>query len=156
LLLLFGLGLTLGNALGGWAADRWPGRSMFAILAALIAAELALQAFLALPGAVTMALFLWGMAAFAAAPGLQSRVLDEAADAPALASTLNIAAFNLGNALAAWIGAAALDAGLPVSRLPLLSAGLAAVALLLLYAMRGAQRRASGGVGPSSSPHTRQ
>lgn len=140
LLLLFGLGLTLGNALGGWAADRWPGRSMFAILAALIAVELALHALLPVPQAVTAAVFLWGMAAFATAPGLQSRVLDEAADAPALASTLNIAAFNLGNALAAWIGAAALDAGVPLSRLPLLSAALAAMALVLLYAMRGARR----------------
>jgi DHA1 family inner membrane transport protein len=140
LLLLFGLGLTLGNALGGWAADRWPGRSMFAILGALIAVELALYALLSTPQAVTAAVFLWGLAAFATAPGLQSRVLDEAADAPALASTLNIAAFNLGNALAAWIGAAALDAGVPVSRLPLLSAALAAMALVLLYAMRGPRK----------------
>jgi DHA1 family inner membrane transport protein len=78
---------------------------------------------------------LWGMAAFATAPGLQSRVLGEAADAPALSSTLNIAAFNLGNAGAAWLGAEALRAGLGLSWLPLLSAGLALTALALLAAM---------------------
>lgn len=75
---------------------------------------------------------LWGAAAFATAPGLQSRVLGEAKDAPALASTLNIAAFNLGNAGAAWLGVQALQAGLGLRWLPLLSAGLALAALALL------------------------
>jgi DHA1 family inner membrane transport protein len=135
LLLLFGLGLTLGNILGGWAADRWPGRSTFAILCALIAVELALHLGLSWPAQVAASIFLWGMAAFATAPGLQSRVLGESADAPALGSTLNIAAFNLGNAGAAWLGARALDAGMPLSRLPLLSAALALAALALLAAM---------------------
>lgn len=135
LLLLFGLGLTLGNMLGGWAADRWPARSMFAILAALAAVELALHFGLRVPALVVACVVLWGMAAFATAPGLQSRVLGEAADAPALGSTLNIAAFNLGNAGAAWLGAEALSAGLGLSWLPVLSAGLALSAIALLVAM---------------------
>lgn len=135
LLLLFGAGLTVGNVLGGWAADRWPARSMLVILGALAALEVALHAVLGWPAAVAVGIFLWGMAAFATAPGLQSRVLDEAADAPALGSTLNIAAFNLGNAVAAWIGARALDAGMPLSRLPLLSAVLTAAAFVLLVVM---------------------
>ncbi|MCM5682188.1 MFS transporter [Schlegelella sp. S2-27] len=135
LLLLFGLGLTVGNMLGGWAADRWPGRSMFAVLGTLAALQVALHFVLALPVLVTAGIFLWGMAAFATAPGLQSRVLDEAADAPALGSTLNIAAFNLGNAVAAWIGARAIDAGMPMSGLPLLSAALTGAALVLLFGL---------------------
>jgi len=132
LLLLFGFGLTLGNVLGGWAADRWPVRSMFAILTALAVTEIALHLGLHVPWLVTCCLVLWGMAAFATAPGLQSRVLSEAHDAPALASTLNIAAFNLGNAGAAWLGGEALRAGLELSWLPALSAGLALVALAVL------------------------
>ena len=135
LLLLFGLGLTLGNMLGGWAADRWPVRSLFAILASLAAVELALHFGLRVPALVVACVVLWGMAAFATAPGLQSRVLGEAADAPALGSTLNIAAFNLGNAGAAWLGAEALRAGLGLSWLPVLSAGLALAALALLVSM---------------------
>jgi DHA1 family inner membrane transport protein len=135
LLLLFGLGLTLGNVLGGWAADRWPARSMFAILCALAAVEVTLYLGLSVPALVTASIVLWGMAAFATAPGLQSRVLGESADAPALGSTLNIAAFNLGNAAAAWIGAQALHAGMSLSWLPLLSAGLALLALVLLSVM---------------------
>ncbi|AVS76443.1 MFS transporter [Paracidovorax cattleyae] len=135
LLLLFGLGLTVGNLLGGWAADRWPVRSMFVFLAALVAVELALHFGLKVQAWVMTCMVPWGMAAFATAPGLQSRVLGEAAGAPALGSTLNIAAFNLGNAGAAWLGAEMLGAGLALSWLPVLSAGLAAAAIALLVAM---------------------
>jgi DHA1 family inner membrane transport protein len=141
LLLLFGLGLTVGNVLGGWAADRWPGRSMLVILGVLATIEVALHLFIQTPAIVVVAIFLWGLAAFATAPGLQSRVLDEAGDAPTLASTLNIAAFNLGNAIAAWIGAWGLEVGLSLSRLPLMSAALAVAALLLLVAMGTTPRR---------------
>ena len=131
-LVLFGLGLTVGNLLGGWAADRWPRGSMYGILVALMLVELALHAGLGVPAWVVVCIVLWGMAAFATAPGLQSRVLVESADAPSLGSTLNIAAFNLGNAGAAWLGAEALRAGLALAWLPVLSAGLAAAALALL------------------------
>jgi MFS transporter, DHA1 family, inner membrane transport protein len=135
LLLLFGLGLTLGNVLGGWAADRWPQRAMPMILSLLAAIEVVLHFALSAPVIVVASVFLWGVAAFATAPGLQSRVLDEAGDAPALASTLNIGAFNLGNAAAAWIGARALDAGLSLSDLPLMSAALALAALTLVLVL---------------------
>ena len=131
-LLVFGLGLTLGNALGGWLSDRWPARSMFAVLLVLAAVEVALSFAAVHPVAVVPVIFLWGVAAFATAPGLQTRVLDEAADAPALASTLNIGAFNLGNAGAAWLGGRALALDLPLAQLPLLAAlfALAAAAVL--------------------------
>ena len=152
LLLLFGVGLTLGNLLGGWAADRWPGRSMAVILIALAAVEAALHAGLASRAAVVACVALWGMAAFATAPGLQSRVLQVAADAPALASTLNIAAFNLGNAAAAALGARALQAGLPLSGLPLLSAALAAAALALLLTCPAPGSAGSRATGSRSRP----
>lgn len=132
LLLLFGFGLTLGNLLGGWAADRWPRSSMRVILATLAAVEIALHLSLRSQPLVVACLLLWGMAAFATAPGLQSRVLSEASDAPALASTLNIAAFNLGNAGAAWLGGEALRHGIAVAWLPTVSAGLTLAALGLL------------------------
>ncbi len=131
-LVVFGLGLTLGNVFGGWLSDRWPVRSMFAILLALAVVEVALAFAASHPVAVVPVIFLWGMAAFATAPGLQTRVLDEAADAPALASTLNIGAFNLGNAGAAWLGGRALAMDLPLAQLPLLAALLALVATAVL------------------------
>ncbi|WP_156374338.1 hypothetical protein [Pseudorhodoferax sp. Leaf274] len=45
-------GLKLANVLGGWAADRWPACSMFAILAALVAVEVALHFSLRVPALV--------------------------------------------------------------------------------------------------------
>ena len=127
-LIVFGVGLTLGNIVGGWLSDRWPVRSMFAILLALAVVEVALSRAASHPVAVVPAIFLWGVAAFATVPGLQARVLDEAAEAPALASTLNIGAFNLGNAGGAWLGGRALAMDLPLAQLPLLAAALALVA----------------------------
>ena len=140
LLVLFGLGLTLGNLAGGWADDRWHSKSMFFILGALVVVEVALHVLLAWPAGVAVAVFLWGGCAFALAPGLQARVLDEAAEAPALGSTLNIGAFNLGNAFGAWLGTCALDAGLSLAALPLLSATLATSALLVLWWMSATAR----------------
>jgi MFS transporter, DHA1 family, inner membrane transport protein len=63
----------------------------------------------------TAAIVVWGAAAFASTSPLQLRVMSAAVGAPSLASTVNIGAFNLGNALGAAIGSAviALDLGLP-------------------------------------------
>ena len=131
-LVVFGLGLTLGNVVGGWLSDRWPVRSMFAILLALAVVEVMLSRTVSHGLIVVPVIFFWGMAAFATAPGLQARVLDEAADAPALASTLNIGAFNLGNAGGAWLGGRAIAMDLPLVQLPLLAAALALVAVGVL------------------------
>ncbi len=111
LLVLFGVGLCVGNVLGGRAADRSLMPSMYAILAALVVV-LVVFVFTAqsqLLGAVTIALL--GVAGFATVAPLQSRVLQQAEGAPALASAANIAAFNLGNAAGAWLGGVAIDAG---------------------------------------------
>ncbi|QPF76367.1 MFS transporter [Roseateles sp. DAIF2] len=146
-LCLFGLGLTLGNVLGGRLADRWPRGSMLGILAALAAVEalLALTATRPLPAIATV--FAWGIAAFATVPGLQMRVLERAGAAPTLASTLNIGAFNLGNAGGAWLGGALLAADWSLRSLPLAAAALALLALALA---------AVGGSSPATSSSSLQ
>lgn len=131
-LLVFGVGLTFGNFVGGWLADRWPTRSMFGILLALAAVEAAMQVTVSHPAAAVITVFLWGVATFATVPGLQTRVLDQAKEAPALAATLNIGAFNLGNAAGAWLGGSALAMNVQLVQLPLLAAGLAIAALGVL------------------------
>ncbi|MEX3628607.1 MAG: MFS transporter [Burkholderia sp.] len=118
ILVLFGLGLTIGNALGGRLADRAPMRSLLAILVALVAvmAVFATTSHLPVPAAITV--FVWGIAAFAMVPPLQAHVVEKAAAAPNLASTLNIGAFNVGNAAGAWLGGAALGHGIALDGLP--------------------------------------
>ncbi|MBM7123817.1 MFS transporter [Dyella flava] len=104
ILLIFGIGLIAGNLLGGKLADR---RLMPALLSTLVVliAVLSVMTF-ALHSKVLVVLFvgLLGVAAFATVPPLQLWVLHKANDAQSLASSLNIGAFNLGNALGAWLG----------------------------------------------------
>ncbi|MCE6997606.1 MFS transporter [Saccharothrix sp. S26] len=112
LLVLFGVGLCVGNVVGGRAADRRLMPSLYAFLGALVVvlAVFAVTAHWAVPAAVTIAVF--GVFGFATVAPLQARVLEQASGAPALASAANIAAFNLGNAAGAWLGGVAIDAGL--------------------------------------------
>jgi DHA1 family inner membrane transport protein len=128
-LVLFGVSLTVGNWLGGRFADRSTDRTLV-ITFVLIAAALTLLA-VSMSSLViaTVAIVIWGAAAFASTSPLQLRVMTAAVDAPNLASTVNIAAFNVGNALGAAIGSAviALDLGLPA--LCLVGAGFALLGL---------------------------
>ncbi|MFF1635397.1 MFS transporter [Leifsonia sp. NPDC058248] len=112
LLILFGVGLFVGNALGARFADRSLDKSLVIILIglAVVLAGFALVA--PNPIATIVALLLMGGFGFATVPGLQTRVMKYADHAPTLASGANIAAFNLGNALGAWIGGLTITAGL--------------------------------------------
>lgn len=104
ILLVFGVGLIAGNLLGGKLADRHLTRALLLTLVALIVV-LGVMTF-ALHSKLLAVLFvgLLGVAAFATVPPLQLWVLHKADDAKNLASSLNIGAFNLGNALGAWLG----------------------------------------------------
>ncbi|SHF15871.1 MFS transporter, DHA1 family, arabinose polymer transporter [Kaistia soli DSM 19436] len=141
-LLLFGAGITIGNLVGGRLAD-W--RLMETIIGALaLLAIVMLQFTLAShhAAAATATVFVWGVVFFALIAPLQMRVVECASAAPNLASTLNQGAFNLGNALGAWIGGTALTFGLDYDRLPILGALLATLALgIALQSWRMGRRR---------------
>lgn len=112
LLVLFGAGLVVGNWLGGKLADR----SIDATLIGFIAALVVILALFALSAgsqiATIIALFLMGGFGFGTVPGLQSRIMIYAGQAPTLASGANIGAFNVGNAIGAWAGGVGIAAGL--------------------------------------------
>jgi MFS transporter, DHA1 family, inner membrane transport protein len=137
ILLVFGGGLVAGNLLGGRLADRRLVPALFGSLLAL-AAVLLLMTFAA-RHQVTAVLFvaLLGAAAFATVPPLQIWVLEKASGAgQSLASSFNIAAFNLGNAIGAWLGGFVIDHGpglgaVPwvAALVPLAAAGVAALAI---------------------------
>lgn len=138
-LLVFGGGLVVGNLLGGRWADRSLAPALIGTIALMTVAMFASGfAFHSQTGAV-IAAFVLGAAAFATVAPLQMWVLQQAGGAgQGLASSLNIAAFNLGNALGAWLGGLVISHGpglgaiAPVAALvPLAALGLAAVALTL-------------------------
>ena len=137
ILLVFGVGMIAGNLLGGRFADRGLGKALVGTLAAL-AVVMALMAF-ALHSKVAMVLFtgLLGAAAFATVSPLQLWVLRKAEGAQSLASSLNIGAFNLGNAFGAWLGGAVIAHGIGLPALTWIGALVPASALLVaLYALR--------------------
>jgi len=111
LLVLFGLGMFAGNWAGGRAADRSVPRTLAAVLGALVLVLAAFAALAAQPVAAVILLIAMGVFGFATVPALQLRIMGDAGDAPTLASGANIAAFNVGNALGAWLGGLAISAG---------------------------------------------
>jgi DHA1 family inner membrane transport protein len=142
ILLLFGGGLAVGNILGGKLADR---ALMPAVLGTLVALAVVLAVMEpALHSGVTAALFvgLLGIAAFATVAPLQLRVLEKASGAGQnLASSLNIAAFNLGNALGAWVGGVVIDRGPGLGALGWVAALLTLAGLAIALWSRALDRR---------------
>jgi MFS transporter, DHA1 family, inner membrane transport protein len=130
-LLLFGVGLTIGNLIGGRLADwrRVPSIVGCFILLVLVLVGFAYSIYSQVPAVVTMTI--WAALAFALISPLQTWVVDAASEAPNLASTLNQSAFNLGNSIGAWLGGAAIGYGIPYADLPLLGATLAVGGLCL-------------------------
>ncbi|UHC19392.1 MFS transporter [Methylobacterium currus] len=124
-LLLFGVGLTVGNVLGGRLGDWRQMPSVIGLSLALVAVLLALVPASAALMPATALIGLWGILAFALVAPLQLRVLTAADGARNLASTVNQGAFNLGNALGAWLGGVAITVGVPYGHLPAIGAVLA-------------------------------
>ena len=132
MLVLYGIGLTLGNVWGGKAADRSVDRTLIVSLSTLILVLLAFTVLMRwlLPAAV--AILIWGIASFAIVPPLQMRVMEAAKDAPNLASAVNIGAFNLGNAIGAALGGVVINAGLGYPAISLAGAAMAGLGLLMV------------------------
>lgn len=137
LLVLFGGGLFVGNFAGGKYADKALDKSLLAILAGLVV----VLVFFALTAgnavATLFSLALMGGFGFATVPGLQMRVMTFAASAPTLASGANIGAFNLGNALGAWLGGVTISAGLGYTA-PIWAGALITVGALVVIAVAAA------------------
>jgi DHA1 family inner membrane transport protein len=133
ILVLFGVGLTVGNTIGGKLADRALMPSLMGILLALAVVMAIFTRTSHSQVAAAVTIFVWGIAAFATVPPLQMRVVEKATAAPNLASTLNIGAFNLGNAGGAWLGGLAIGHGLGLDALPWVAAAVSLAALLLTW-----------------------
>ncbi len=142
LLVLFGAGLFAGNLLGGRAADRSIGRTLAVVFAALTVVMIAFALVAGSKPATIVALVAMGGFGFATVPGLQLRIMQYAGDAPTLASGANIAAFNVGNALGAWLGGLTITAGLGYTSPLWIGAAMTLGALVVLLVADAVARRA--------------
>ncbi|BBT70224.1 MFS transporter [Klebsiella sp. WP8-S18-ESBL-06] len=113
LMVLFGLGLAVGNWLGGCFADRSLFGTLFITLAAQGGVLLVFWAGVENPLVAGVCVFLMAAFGFATVSPIQKLVMDRAshAGAPTMAASVNIGMFNLGNALGAWAGGATIAAG---------------------------------------------
>lgn len=143
LLVLFGVGMFVGNLIGGKFADRKLMPMLFVTLGGLSLVLLAFTVTAHNKVLAALTIMLVGGLGFATVPPLQKRVLDQAHGAPTLASAVNIGAFNLGNALSAWLGGIVIGAGLGYTAPNWVGALLAASALGLAVWSAALERRPS-------------
>lgn len=123
MLVLIGVGFSVGNHLGGKFADLSLDKTLIGFLLLLIVMMLLFPVLATTTLGAAVALIIWGIAAFAVVPALQMRVMSVAHEAPGLASAVNIGAFNLGNALGAIAGASVLNIGLSYTSVSFAGAG---------------------------------
>lgn len=155
LLVLFGVGLFLGNFAGGKAADKALDATLIVVLAALAIVLLAFALTAQNQIATIIALFFMGGFGFATVPGLQMRVMRSAGDGAAtLVSGANIGAFNLGNALGAWLGGVTIAAGLGYTSPIWAGAGLTVLALAVSIPAAAAAKRGAARAAAAALPST--
>lgn len=132
LLIIFGVGVTLGNIVGGKLAD-WNLNKALKIIFSVFILYFILLYFVQMNGLLMVAgIFFFGLIGFSMSPSLQYKSTLISQDAPTLASTLNQSAFNLGNALGAFIGGVVVT-NLPVASLSLVAPILTAIGLIFLF-----------------------
>jgi DHA1 family inner membrane transport protein len=145
LLALIGIGMTIGNLIGGWLADR---SRIWTIFGVLIWNALALAAFSYTSSNVWLAginLFAIG-AGIAVCPAVQTRLMDVAGDAQTVAAALNHSAFNIANAIGAWAGGMAIAMGWGLRSTGWVGAILALGGIVVLAVSVAVERR-DGGLG---------
>lgn len=110
-LALFGVGMTAGNVLGGWLADRHPSRGLVAGFGSALVALALLATGGDNAGVLMTGLFAVGATMMVAIPTIQVRLTRAAPDAPTLMGAMNLAALNVANAIGAWAGGQAIAQG---------------------------------------------
>ncbi|MBY5796703.1 MFS transporter [Rhizobium leguminosarum] len=140
MLVLFGVGMNAGNFIGSWLADK---SLLGTIGGSLIYNIVVLTTFsltAANPYLLGLSVFLVGCG-FAAGPALQTRLMDVAADAQTLAAASNHSAFNIANAIGAWLGGLVIAAGYGFAATGYVGAALSFLGLFVFAASLRLERR---------------
>lgn len=131
-LVIYGVGLTIGNWLGGRFSDKALHSTLVVVLASLTALLLLFAVTMRWTVPALATIFAWGVATFALVPALQTRVMQVGKAAPNLTAAINIGAFNLGNAMGAALGGAVIALHLAYPWVSVAGAATAAGALVLI------------------------
>jgi Arabinose efflux permease len=153
ILVLFGIGVTVGNIIGGKLADWKLMPSLLGTYAVVVLALTALTFTIRSEVAAIATIFVWGAGSFAVMPGLQVRIMGIAKEAPALASTSSHSAGNLGNAAGAFVGGWVIT-HLSLASLPWVGAILVGLALAIGTVSMLADRRVAAHLAGEANART--
>nr|WP_235916489.1 MFS transporter [Ciceribacter naphthalenivorans] len=142
-LALFGIGMNVGNVVGSRMADY----SLKGTIGGMLAFNVVLMSVFSLTAAdpvmLCICVFLTGCG-FAACPAVQTRLMDVAADAQTLAAASNHSAFNIANALGAWLGGLVITWGYGYGATGFVGAVLSFLGLLVFLISVLIEKRTSG------------
>ncbi|MBR7889950.1 MFS transporter [Marinomonas sp. A79] len=143
MLALTGIGFTLGNYISGKLTDKSPNMALFVFLSLQVLVLLVFRFSATSVLGASITILLWGVVIFGSGPPLQMQVMKIADQAPGLASSINIGAFNLGNALGAALGGLVLSIGFGFAWIPSAAALLSFLALVMVWLNRRKAKQAS-------------
>ncbi|PMG37136.1 MFS transporter [Vibrio splendidus] len=146
ILVIVGVGLIIGNTLGGRSSDKNLGKaSMFwavAMIVSLVVVGLVVDNKILFVAAA----FVFGIASFANVPAMQLRVMNHGGEGQELAATANISAFNLANAFGGFLGGMVLDSQLGAGMIPFAAVVVPVIGLLLIAKANKAEKPQSNSI----------
>ncbi|MEZ9720451.1 MFS transporter [Vibrio splendidus] len=146
ILVIVGVGLIIGNTLGGRSSDKNLGKaSMFwavAMIVSLVVVGLVVDNKILFVAAA----FIFGIASFANVPAMQLRVMNHGGEGQELAATANISAFNLANAFGGFLGGMVLDSQLGAGMIPFAAVVVPVIGLLLIAKANRAEKPQSNSI----------
>ena len=143
ILIVMGIGMTIGNLVGGHLADRDLKRTMLAGLGALVVVQVLLALTAGALIALGLFIFLVGFVSSVLSPSIQTRLMDVAGDNQSIAAALNHSALNIGNATGAFLGGVVIAAGFGFVAPVWVGALLAASGLVLALVSFGIEARSA-------------
>ncbi|MEZ9071198.1 MFS transporter [Vibrio splendidus] len=146
ILVIVGVGLIIGNTLGGRSSDKNLGKaSMFwavTMIVSLVVVGLVVDNKILFVAAA----FVFGIASFANVPAMQLRVMNHGGEGQELAATANISAFNLANAFGGFLGGMVLDSQLGAGMIPFAAVVVPVIGLLLIAKANKAEKPQSNSI----------
>ncbi|GAA4665439.1 MFS transporter [Frondihabitans cladoniiphilus] len=138
-----GIGMTIGNVIGGWASDKSIRRTLVVGFVALIGSLVGYALTADTIYGIFAFAFLLGLSSSVINPAIQSRLMEVAGESRVIAAALNHSAFNLGNSLGAYLGGAVIAAGLGVAAPAWVGVVLALLGVILTVVSFTVERRST-------------
>ncbi|MCZ4295036.1 MFS transporter [Vibrio sinaloensis] len=132
ILVVIGVGLIIGNTMGGRSSDKNLQKASMFWAIAMIVTLLLVGLTLDNKALFVIATFVFGIASFANVPAMQLRVMNHGGEGQELAATANISAFNLANAFGGFLGGMVLDSHMGASMIPYAAIFVPVIGLLFI------------------------